>query len=85
MAEAIGAIGFIGLGSMGGDQARELAKLSLPLTVFDISQQAMQRFQERARLWRAASRPWGKPATWSASACRTIARSMNASTSCYRQ
>ena len=35
---------------MGGDQARELAKLSLPLTVFDVSQQAMQRFQERATL-----------------------------------
>lgn len=50
MAERIGSVGFIGLGSMGGDQARELAKLALPLTVFDVSSQAMERFKGKATL-----------------------------------
>src|SRR3546814_11453517 len=50
MAEAIRSVGFIGLGSMGGDQARELAKLSLPLTVFDVSPKAMERFEGKATL-----------------------------------
>src|SRR3546814_12743253 len=50
MAEAIRSVGFIGLGSMGGDQARELAKLSLPLTVFDVSLKAMERFAGKATL-----------------------------------
>jgi 3-hydroxyisobutyrate dehydrogenase len=44
MVQAIGSVGFVGLGSMGGAQARELAKLALPLTVFDISPDAMQPF-----------------------------------------
>src|SRR3546814_2490475 len=53
MAEAIRSVGFIGLGSMGGDQAREPAKLSLPLTVFDVSPQAMERFEGKATLARS--------------------------------
>jgi len=47
---SITSVGFIGLGSMGGAQARELAKLSLPLAVFDHSDEAMKRFEGRARL-----------------------------------
>jgi 3-hydroxyisobutyrate dehydrogenase len=43
-------IGFIGLGSMGGRQARELAKLPIPLTVFDISPAAMAAFEGKAKL-----------------------------------
>jgi 3-hydroxyisobutyrate dehydrogenase len=50
MADTIGSVGFIGLGSMGGDQARELAKLDVPLTVFDVFPQAMERFQGKATL-----------------------------------
>ena len=50
MADAINSIGFIGLGSMGAGQARELAKLPIPLTVFDISAEAMQPFVGRATL-----------------------------------
>jgi len=50
MADAIHSIGFIGLGSMGAGQARELAKLPLPLTVFDISASAMSPFAGRATL-----------------------------------
>lgn len=52
MPETIEKVGFIGLGSMGGDQARELAKLALPLTVFDVSSAALQRFEGRAMLAR---------------------------------
>jgi 3-hydroxyisobutyrate dehydrogenase len=43
-------IGFIGLGSMGGDQARELAKLPNPLVVFDTFPAAMEKFAGRAHL-----------------------------------
>lgn len=50
MAVDINSIGFIGLGSMGAGQARELAKLSLPLTVFDVSTKAMEPFAGRATL-----------------------------------
>lgn len=50
MANEIRAIGFIGLGSMGGDQARELAKLALPLTVYDVFPAAMERFAGKATL-----------------------------------
>ncbi|WP_371433325.1 NAD(P)-dependent oxidoreductase [Novosphingobium sp.] len=50
MAQAIGSVGFIGLGSMGGCQARELAKLSLPLTVFDKFPAAMEAFRGKATL-----------------------------------
>ncbi len=50
MAQAIGSVGFIGLGSMGGCQARELAKLSLPLTVFDKFPTAMEPFRGKATL-----------------------------------
>jgi 3-hydroxyisobutyrate dehydrogenase len=50
MTQAIGSIGFIGLGSMGGGQARELAKLALPLTVFDKFPAAMEPFRGKATL-----------------------------------
>src|SRR5690606_2192357 len=50
MADSIRKIGFIGLGSMGGDQARELAKLQLDLTVYDVFPQALARFEGRAKL-----------------------------------
>lgn len=43
-------IGFVGLGSMGGDQARELAKLPNQLTVYDVAPAAMDVFQGKARL-----------------------------------
>jgi 3-hydroxyisobutyrate dehydrogenase len=43
-------IGFIGLGSMGGRQTRELAKLPIPLTVFDVSPAAMAVFAGKAKL-----------------------------------
>jgi len=42
-------IGFVGLGSMGGRQARELAKLPVPLTVFDVVPAAMAPFEGRAK------------------------------------
>lgn len=50
MTQAIDSIGFIGLGSMGGAQARELAKLSLPLSVFDKFPAAMEPFRGKATL-----------------------------------
>ncbi len=50
MTQAIGSVGFIGLGSMGGAQARELAKLALPLTVFDKFPAAMEPFSGKATL-----------------------------------
>jgi len=50
MADSIRKIGFIGLGSMGGDQARELAKLQLDLTVYDVFPQALAKFEGRAKL-----------------------------------
>lgn len=43
-------IGFIGLGSMGGDQARELARGPMELAVFDAFPAAMVAFAGRARL-----------------------------------
>lgn len=52
MSETIKTIGFIGLGSMGGDQARELTKLNLPLILYDASSAALQRFEGRAKLAR---------------------------------
>jgi 3-hydroxyisobutyrate dehydrogenase len=50
MTDAISSIGFIGLGSMGGAQARELAKLALPLTVFDKFPASMEPFRGKATL-----------------------------------
>ncbi|MDE2570668.1 MAG: NAD(P)-dependent oxidoreductase [Sphingomonadales bacterium] len=50
MAYSIGSVGFIGLGSMGGAQARELAKLPLPLSVFDRFPAAMEPFRGKATL-----------------------------------
>lgn len=50
MAQAIRSVGFIGLGSMGGCQARELAKLALPLTVHDKFPAAMEPFRGKATL-----------------------------------
>ncbi len=50
MAHSIGSVGFIGLGHMGSCQARELAKLSLPLTVFDKFPAAMEPFRGKATL-----------------------------------
>jgi 3-hydroxyisobutyrate dehydrogenase len=43
-------IGFIGLGSMGGDQARQLAKLPFQLTVFDAVPAALAAFEGKAIL-----------------------------------
>jgi 3-hydroxyisobutyrate dehydrogenase len=43
-------IGFIGLGSMGGDQARQLAKADPDLTVYDAVPSAMKSFEGKARL-----------------------------------
>ncbi len=50
MVDSIRKIGFIGLGSMGGDQARELAKLPLELTVYDVAPAALAAFEGRANL-----------------------------------
>jgi len=50
MTQPIGSVGFIGLGSMGGAQARELAKLAFPLTVFDTIPAAMEPFAGKATL-----------------------------------
>lgn len=50
MTDTIRKIGFIGLGSMGGDQARELAKLPLDLTVYDVFPAALAKFEGRAKL-----------------------------------
>jgi 3-hydroxyisobutyrate dehydrogenase len=43
-------VGFVGLGSMGGDQARLLAKASFELIVYDTSALAMQTFKGQAKL-----------------------------------
>lgn len=43
-------IGFVGLGSMGGDQARCLANLGIPLTVYDVNRAATEQFAGRADL-----------------------------------
>jgi 3-hydroxyisobutyrate dehydrogenase len=43
-------IGFIGLGSMGGDQARLLAKAYPDMMIYDVSPAAMQAFARKARL-----------------------------------
>lgn len=50
MDKSIAKIGFIGLGSMGGDQARELVKLPQQVTVFDVFAPAMAVFEGRAVL-----------------------------------
>ncbi len=50
MASDIRNIGFIGLGSMGGDQVRELVKLGRTVTVFDAFPAAMARFEGKAVL-----------------------------------
>ena len=50
MSNDIKSIGFIGLGSMGAAQARELAKLPIPLIVFDIVPKAMNPFAGKATL-----------------------------------
>ena len=50
MPPALPTIGFIGLGAMGGDQARELAKLPNKLVVFDVFPAAMEKFAGRATL-----------------------------------
>lgn len=43
-------LGFIGLGSMGGRQAQELAKLPHELTVYDVYPPALKAFEGRANL-----------------------------------
>ncbi|MDB5699101.1 MAG: hypothetical protein JWN69_1905 [Alphaproteobacteria bacterium] len=43
-------VGFIGLGSLGADQARELAKLPIELVVHDVRPAAMAAFEGRALL-----------------------------------
>jgi len=53
MTNDIKKIGFIGLGSMGGAQARELAKLPIPLTVYDVMPKAMEPFAGTATLARS--------------------------------
>lgn len=53
MSASIGSVGFIGLGDMGAKQAHELAKLPLPLTVFDVRAEAMKAFEGKARLARS--------------------------------
>lgn len=50
MSSDIQKLGFIGLGSMGGDQARQLAKLSYELRVFDAVPAAMAAFDGKAIL-----------------------------------
>jgi 3-hydroxyisobutyrate dehydrogenase len=50
MTTPIHRIGFVGLGSMGGKQAHELAKLPLDLVVYDTNPQSMQPFAGRATL-----------------------------------
>ena len=46
----ITSVGFVGLGDMGAKQAREIAKLSVSLTVFDVRTEAMKPFEGKARL-----------------------------------
>jgi 3-hydroxyisobutyrate dehydrogenase len=48
-------IGFIGLGSMGGDIARLLAKLPTQLTVFDVAPAGLAAFEGKAILARSAA------------------------------
>lgn len=43
-------VAFIGLGSMGGDQARQIAKSSLALTVYDVFPAAMDKLRGQATL-----------------------------------
>jgi 3-hydroxyisobutyrate dehydrogenase len=43
-------VSFIGLGSMGGDQARQIAKGSLALTVYDVFPPALDKFRGLATL-----------------------------------
>ena len=43
-------VGFVGLGSMGGDQARLLAKAHLDLMVYDTFPAALQAFEGKAKL-----------------------------------
>lgn len=50
MGDGIRRIGFIGLGSMGGDQARELVKLPQQVSVFDVYPPALAAFEGRATL-----------------------------------
>ena len=58
MAQAIRSVGFIGLGSMGGCQARELAKLALPLTVHDKFPAAMEPFRGKEHTGADNRRSW---------------------------
>lgn len=50
MTGEIKSVGFIGLGDMGSKQAREIAKLPLALTVFDVRPEAMSLFEGKATL-----------------------------------
>ena len=50
MAPEIGRIGFVGLGQMGRDQVRELAKGPTPLTIYDVAPAAMEWFRGKATL-----------------------------------
>ena len=43
-------VGFVGLGNMGRDQVRELVKARRPLTIYDVSRAAMDRFAGQAAL-----------------------------------
>lgn len=50
MTDSIASVGFVGLGDMGAKQAREIAKLPVSLTVFDVREEAMAPFAGTARL-----------------------------------
>ncbi|WP_443019091.1 NAD(P)-dependent oxidoreductase [Sphingomonas sp.] len=50
MASDIKRVGFVGLGSLGAAQVRELAKLPLELIVHDVRPEAMAEFEGRAQL-----------------------------------
>jgi len=43
-------VGYIGLGSMGGDQVRRIAKSDLDLTVYDVSEKAREEFSKTTRV-----------------------------------
>ncbi|CDO35259.1 NAD(P)-dependent oxidoreductase [Novosphingobium sp. KN65.2] len=50
MTGEIRSVGFVGLGDMGAKQVREIAKLPVTLTLFDMRAQAMEAFAGRATL-----------------------------------
>ena len=50
MAGDIRKIGFVGLGNMGADQVRELLKVPVPLTIYDVAPASMALFDGKATL-----------------------------------